>query len=156
MIYPFAKIPQLRKILSKKKVVFISGCFDVLHEGHIEFLKQAASLGDVLVVGVLSDRYIETHKRRDAARSQRDRAVVMQALKSVDHVILTPFFAGAYPSLHILHALRPTIFFRFENPQQYLPIKRELSEMGITLRSKKMKKINSTSAIISKFQARKK
>ena len=39
----------------KDKVVFTNGCFDILHRGHIEYLAQAANLGDVLVVGLNSD-----------------------------------------------------------------------------------------------------
>ena len=152
MIFSFTNVPALRKKLSKKKVVFVSGCFDVLHKGHVEFLQKARSLGDVLVVGVLPDRYIKEHKKRSATRGQRDRASVVEALKSVDHVIITPFLSGSYPSLHILHALRPDIFFCFENPQQYLPLKSELAALGITLRSKRMKKTGSSSEIIRKWK----
>jgi cytidyltransferase-like protein len=47
------------------RIVFTSGCFDVLHRGHVECLQQAASLGDVLVVGVNSDETVRKLKGAD-------------------------------------------------------------------------------------------
>ena len=126
MIYSYKDIPNLRKKLRGKKVVFVSGCFDIIHPGHIEFLEKAATLGDVLVVGVLSDSYIQTKKKRDAVYSQKNRARVIQALKPVTHVVLTPYKKGPYPSFDILQSLCPSIFFRQEKKHAYLPLQNEL------------------------------
>ena len=150
MICSYKDIPSLRKTLSGKKIVFVSGCFDIIHPGHIEFLEKAASLGDVLVVGVLADAYIQTKKKRQAVYSQKQRAQIVQSLKPVTCVVLTPYKKGAYPSLAILQTLRPNIFFRQEKEHAYLPLQDELNKLGITLKALSMKKVHSTTKTIQK------
>jgi rfaE bifunctional protein nucleotidyltransferase chain/domain len=80
----------------KKSVVFTNGCFDILHRGHIEYLKKAKSLGDVLIVGLNSDssvREIKGSKRPIVP--QEDRAAIIASLEMVDYVLIfketTPF-----------------------------------------------------------------
>jgi D-beta-D-heptose 7-phosphate kinase/D-beta-D-heptose 1-phosphate adenosyltransferase len=70
-------------------VVFTNGCFDILHRGHTEYLARARALGDVLVVGVNTDRSVRALK--GASRPivpEEDRAHVLAALASVDYVCL--------------------------------------------------------------------
>jgi rfaE bifunctional protein nucleotidyltransferase chain/domain len=72
-----------------RRVVFTNGCFDLLHLGHLETLERARSLGDVLVVGVNSDRSVRSLK--GAGRPivpQRERAEVLAALECVDAVVI--------------------------------------------------------------------
>jgi D-beta-D-heptose 7-phosphate kinase/D-beta-D-heptose 1-phosphate adenosyltransferase len=72
-----------------KKVVFTNGCFDLIHRGHVEYLRKAKALGDVLVVGVNSDssvRRIKGEKRPIVG--EEDRAEVLAALDAVDYVCL--------------------------------------------------------------------
>lgn len=152
MLYSYKEIPKLRQSLRGKKVVFVSGCFDIVHRGHIEFLEKAATYGDALVVGVLTDKYIETKKKRVAVHTQRQRAKVVQALKGVAHVVLTPYKEGSYPSLHVLRVLRPQVFFRREKRHAYLPIREELEGLGITLTALSMKKKHSTTRTIKRIQ----
>ena len=152
MLYSYKELPKLRQSLKGKNVVFVSGCFDIVHRGHVEFLEKAATYGDVLVVGVLADEYVETKKKRTAVHTQRQRARVVQALKGVAHVILTPYKEGPYPSLHILRVLRPQIFFRREKTHAYLPIREELEGLGIVLTALPMKKTHSTTRTIKRIQ----
>lgn len=89
-----------------RKVVFTNGVFDLLHAGHVEFLRQAKALGDVLVVGVNSDRsarQLKGHHRPVA--SERERLALVAALDPVDHVIL---FDEETPAA-LIRALRPDI-----------------------------------------------
>lgn len=70
-------------------VVLTNGCFDILHAGHVTYLEEAAALGDVLVVGLNSDR--STRALKGPGRpihSQRDRAIVLAALSSVSRVVI--------------------------------------------------------------------
>lgn len=72
-----------------KKVVLVGGCFDVLHYGHIEFLKQAKSHGDILVVALESDENVRRRKGElRPIHTQEQRRQMLQALKSVDEVIM--------------------------------------------------------------------
>src|SRR4051812_7636895 len=71
------------------RIVFTNGVFDLLHRGHVEYLFEARSLGDSLVVGVNSDA--STHRLKGAGRpvnSETDRAIVLAALECVDAVAL--------------------------------------------------------------------
>jgi D-beta-D-heptose 7-phosphate kinase/D-beta-D-heptose 1-phosphate adenosyltransferase len=83
-VHTLKKLKHLRKELSDKKTVFISGCFDLLHEGHLAFLKRAKKFDDVLIVGVLSDKYIRNHKKRNPAQNHLHRARLIDSLKFVD------------------------------------------------------------------------
>jgi D-beta-D-heptose 7-phosphate kinase/D-beta-D-heptose 1-phosphate adenosyltransferase len=70
-----------------RRVVFTNGCFDLLHPGHVRYLRQARGLGDALVVALNSDRAVRELK--GAARpilNERERAEVIAALGCVDYV----------------------------------------------------------------------
>ena len=70
-------------------VVFTNGCFDIIHRGHTQYLAEAKALGDVLVVGVNSDRSVRALKGETRPIvPEDDRAHVVAALSSVDLVCL--------------------------------------------------------------------
>lgn len=70
-----------------RRLVFTNGCFDVLHRGHVEYLNQARTLGDALVVGVNSDASVRRLKGPDRPLvAQDDRALLLAALACVDAV----------------------------------------------------------------------
>jgi D-beta-D-heptose 7-phosphate kinase/D-beta-D-heptose 1-phosphate adenosyltransferase len=70
-----------------KKVVLVTGGFDPLHSGHIEYFKAARELGDKLVVGVNSDAWLERKKGR-SFMPMDERTTIIQSLRMVDHAIL--------------------------------------------------------------------
>ncbi|MHC5059798.1 MAG: PfkB family carbohydrate kinase [Planctomycetota bacterium] len=72
----------------KESIVFTNGCFDVLHRGHIEFLKFCKSQGHVVVLGLNSDRSVREIKGPDRPiNNQHDRAAVLAALETVDYIV---------------------------------------------------------------------
>ena len=72
-----------------EKIVFTNGCFDVLHPGHIDLLRRAKALGTRLIVGINSDASVKKIKGNGRPyMSQADRAVVLEALESVDEVVI--------------------------------------------------------------------
>lgn len=72
-----------------KKVVFTNGCFDILHSGHVEYLIQAKSCGDLLVVGLNSDESVKRLKGEERPiNKQIDRKIVLENLKPVDFVFI--------------------------------------------------------------------
>lgn len=74
---------------SGKKIVFTNGVFDIIHRGHVEYLAEAKSLGDVLVVGLNSDSSVKMIKGdKRPIVSQQNRAFVLSNLKPVDYVLL--------------------------------------------------------------------
>jgi D-beta-D-heptose 7-phosphate kinase/D-beta-D-heptose 1-phosphate adenosyltransferase len=94
---------------SGRAVVFTNGCFDLLHAGHITLLERARRLGDLLVVGLNSDRSVRTLKGPSRPLvTQRDRALVMASLECVDFVTI---FNELTP-LRLIERLRPTILIK--------------------------------------------
>lgn len=73
----------------QKKTVFTNGCFDILHRGHVEYLSQAASLGDVLIVGLNTDASIKRLKGETRPLQNQDaRAIVLAGLQFISVVTL--------------------------------------------------------------------
>ncbi|NQV01779.1 MAG: D-glycero-beta-D-manno-heptose 1-phosphate adenylyltransferase [Bacteroidia bacterium] len=73
----------------EKRIVFTNGCFDILHLGHIDYLTQAADLGDVLIIGLNSDNSVRAIKGPDRPINHEDaRAIIIASLSFVTAVIL--------------------------------------------------------------------
>ncbi len=89
---------------SGKRIVFTNGCFDILHVGHLRYLREARALGDRLVVGLNSDSSVK--KLKGAGRPvthEKDRAEILGALDCVDDIVL---FSEATPE-KLVRAIRP-------------------------------------------------
>ena len=107
-------LPELLKILEKerkegKKIVFTNGCFDLIHAGHVDYLKKAKALGDILVVGLNSDdsiRRIKGEKR--PIIPQEMRAEVLSSLKPVDYVVI---FEEDTPA-NLIKTIKPDILVK--------------------------------------------
>lgn len=80
------EIDALRK--EGKKIVFTNGCFDLIHVGHIRYLKEAKRLGDVLVIGLNSDRSVSSIKPGRPIIPEAERAEVLSSLQMVDYVVI--------------------------------------------------------------------
>ncbi len=93
----------------RKRIVFTNGCFDILHVGHIQYLRKAKSLGDVLVVGLNSDRSVKVIKgEKRPIVPQEDRAEVLAALEFVDYVV---FFDEPDP-FSLIEKVKPHILVK--------------------------------------------
>jgi D-beta-D-heptose 7-phosphate kinase/D-beta-D-heptose 1-phosphate adenosyltransferase len=91
------KTPDLEELIRRREalrsegrtVVFTNGCFDLLHPGHVRYLAEAQSLGDVLVVALNSDRSVRLLKGEGRPiLNELERAQVVAALQAVDFVII--------------------------------------------------------------------
>lgn len=87
------KIKKVDEILASldnktQKIVFTNGCFDILHRGHVKYLEEAKSYGDILIVGLNSDSSVKKLKGESRPiNTLEDRAVVLAGLESVDFVV---------------------------------------------------------------------
>ena len=80
---------QFKKNSNGKKVVFTNGCFDILHRGHVTYLNEAKSLGDILVIGLNSDASVKRLKGESRpVNDEQDRKFVLENLKAVDYVFI--------------------------------------------------------------------
>lgn len=83
------ELNSFRKDNAQKKIVFTNGCFDILHVGHKRYLQQAATLGDILVVGVNSDASVRRLKGPTRpVNNEQDRAEMLSALGFIDYVVI--------------------------------------------------------------------
>jgi len=72
-----------------KKIVFTNGCFDLLHAGHVRYLETAKSFGDILILGLNSDKSVRDLKGPSRPiNNQVDRAYILAALEAVDFVVI--------------------------------------------------------------------
>ena len=92
-----------------KKVVFTNGCFDIIHAGHVRYLKKARALGDILVVGLNSDASTRAIKGKGRPiMPEKERAEVLSALSSVDFVVV---FKEPTP-IRLIEATRPDVLVK--------------------------------------------
>ena len=110
-------IEELRPALERqrsagRRVVFTNGCFDLLHAGHVEMLSFARAQGDLLVVGVNSDRSVRLIKGNSRPiYPAAERALILAALEVVDHVVVFDQTRAE----RIIHAVRPDVLVKGED-----------------------------------------
>ncbi|NOU45773.1 MAG: D-glycero-beta-D-manno-heptose 1-phosphate adenylyltransferase [Bacteroidales bacterium] len=72
-----------------KKIVFTNGCFDILHLGHVDYLSKAADLGDVMILGLNTDKSVSRIKGPERpVNDEKSRSLIMASLQFVDAVVL--------------------------------------------------------------------
>ncbi|MBP7528590.1 MAG: adenylyltransferase/cytidyltransferase family protein, partial [Syntrophorhabdaceae bacterium] len=104
-------LDELKGIIEKekkagKKVVFGNGCFDIVHVGHVRYLKGAKELGDILIVAVNDDSSVTgLGKRKEVVTPAAERAEIISAIDCVDYVILF----GESTVENLLSTLKPHI-----------------------------------------------
>jgi cytidyltransferase-like protein len=114
--------------MSKK--VFVSGCYDMLHSGHVAFFEEASSYGD-LYVGIGSDRTIHDLKNRKTINTERERLYMVKAIRYVKDAFVNSG-SGIMDFAEDVKRLKPDIFF--VNSDGYTPEKRRFcDEHGIEL-----------------------
>lgn len=133
-----------------KKIVFTNGCFDILHSGHVAFLNQAKSYGDILIVGINSDESVRRLKgSHRPINPLEDRAQVLAALSCVDHIIP---FASTTPK-DLIRAIAPDIFVKGgDYTIEKLPEASLVIELGGVVRILPYVDDHSTSGIIDRIR----
>ena len=114
--------------MNNPKKVFVSGCFDILHSGHIAFLQEAAHFGD-LYVGLGSDKTVFDLKGRNTINSEDERLYMMEALSCVHKVVINKG-SGILDFLDDIIALKPDVFV--VNEDGHTPEKEQIcKDLGI-------------------------
>jgi len=92
-----------------KKIVFTNGCFDIIHAGHVDYLEEAKSFGDFLIVGMNSDESVRKIKGEKRPIVPEDyRARVLEGLKAVDCVFI---FDDETP-LKVIETVKPDVLVK--------------------------------------------
>ena len=97
---------------SGKQVVFTNGCFDIMHAGHVRYLAAARSEGEILIVGINSDKSVKSIKGKNRPIMPQDqRAEVLAGLGCVDYIV---FFDEPDP-LKLIQAIKPDVLVKGED-----------------------------------------
>jgi rfaE bifunctional protein nucleotidyltransferase chain/domain len=105
------QLPQFQSLpaVKGKRVVLVGGCYDLLHYGHYAFFKAAKQEGDVLVVLLESDEFIQKRKKRQPVHTQKQRAEIIAGLEVVDYVVTLPNIEENSDYRAIVEEIQPTV-----------------------------------------------
>ncbi len=146
------EIPKLiQKLKSEnKKTVMTNGCFDILHAGHVRYLKKSKECGDVLIVGLNSDKSVKMLKGDSRPiNNEQDRAEVLSGLESVDYIII---FDELSPS-KLLEAVKPDIYTKgADYTLETLPETKTVQSYGGEIKFIELVEGKSTTKIIDKIK----
>lgn len=109
------------------KKVFISGCYDILHAGHLQFFEEARALGDWLTVSFASSEVLWIHKRRKPSIPDEHKLALLQGLRTVDEVVIGDSHKEGLDFENHFLRIRPDILAVTED-DQYGDLKRELCQ----------------------------
>lgn len=120
LIHMISKIVEVKELINRidplrrsgKQVVFTNGCFDIMHAGHVRYLAAAKSEGEILIVGINSDKSVKSIKGKNRPIMPQDqRAEVLAGLWCVDYVV---FFDEPDP-LRLIQAIKPDVLVKGED-----------------------------------------
>ncbi len=137
---------------SGRRIVFTNGVFDILHRGHVDYLSEAKRLGDILIVGLNTDASARRLKGKGRpVQSQRDRAAVLLALRSVDFVVL---FSEDTPA-ELIKRVRPDVLVKGADYKLTEIIGADLvRSYGGTVKRIRLTPGRSTSSLVKKMRRR--
>ncbi len=133
------------------RIVFTNGCFDILHRGHVEYLQEAAGLGDRLVIGMNSDASVRRQGKGPdrPLNDEQSRAKVLAALRLVDAVII---FEEDTP-LELIKAIVPDVLVKGGDWSEDRIVGAEsVKAAGGDVRSLKLVEGFSTTALVEKIR----
>lgn len=132
-----------------KKIVTCNGCFDILHAGHIKFLKEAKEQGDVLIVGLNSDSSVKENKGpKRPINNENNRTTVLAALEIVDYITI---FNEKTP-ITLLEIIKPDIHVNGEEYGENCLEAETVKKYGGRIHLIKLKEGFSTTDIIKKIK----
>jgi len=105
--------------------VFVSGCYDILHAGHLQFFEEARALGDYLIVSFASAEVLWHHKRRKPSIPDEHKLALLQGLRVIDEVIVGRGHDAGLDFKDDFLRIRPDLLIVTED-DQYGALKREL------------------------------
>lgn len=146
------ELAEFLKNVEGKRIVFTNGCFDLLHPGHVAYLNEARALGDVLVLGLNSDRSVKNLKGSTRPiLDQASRKYILENLRMVDFVEI---FDEPTP-LNLIKHVRPQILVKGGDwKEEDIVGSAEVKGWGGKCMSLSFKDSFSTTNIIEKIQTK--
>lgn len=137
--------------LKDDKIVLTNGCFDILHRGHVQYLQEAAALGDRLVVGLNTDASVMRQGKGIGRpfNNEHDRAAILSALRCVDAVI---FFNEDTP-IELIKSIAPDVLVKGGDwSEDRIVGAKEVKANGGQVRSIPLVEGLSTTALVEKIR----
>jgi len=135
-----------------RKLVFTNGCFDLLHVGHVRYLEAARALGDALLVAINGDESVRGLKGEGRPLNREsDRAEIVAALASVDHVVIFPELRATA----LLEKVRPAIYVKggdYTADSLHAEERNALERIGTEIRILPFEAGHSTSGLLGKMK----
>lgn len=151
------ELARVREEHKNKKIILAGGAFDILHQGHIDFLRDTKALGDVLVIAIKTDAEIRDYKDLDRPIQNEDvRAALIDAIRYVDYTVVAPEPPANFgpdsepPRMAVARELRPDLFVTYN--ERWETRRAALEELGIELKVVPIEKVNSTTSIIERIR----
>ncbi len=151
MIITLKDLYKLREKFKNKTIVFAGGVFDLLHIAHIRTFKKLHSYGDIVVIGIVSDKRVKERKGKNRPiLSQIERREIIDAIKYVDYVVQMPDpnKLAPIPTMSVLTKLKPDIFVRID--ERWKKYKNSITNKCLKLKILKRIHPTSTSVIIER------
>ncbi len=137
--------------VSGRRIVLTNGCFDVLHAGHVAYLREAKSLGDILIVGLNCDEQVRSLKGNDRPiYCERDRAELLGELMCVDYITIFE----EPTATELLRAVIPDVYVKGGDYQaKEIAESSVVKELGIILSVVSQRPGLSTSSVVDRVRA---
>ena len=108
-VIPFEKLKKWRDSLLGERIAVTNGCFDIVHLGHVHYLKKAKNMGTLLLVGLNSDKAVKLLKGKNRPiNNETDRALFLLSFDFVDFTCVFPDKTAA----HFLDLARPSVYIK--------------------------------------------
>lgn len=147
LIIKYKDLKTIPASLTNKKTVLVGGCFDLIHFGHLQFLKKARREGNFLIVALESDEFIKKTKRKLPIHLQEERAKILASINAVDAVVNLPFFSKDDEYLEMVKLIRPKIIAVTAGDSQLKNKKRQAITVGA--------KVKIVTSLIRKYSTKK-
>ena len=115
------------------KKVFVSGTYDLLHAGHIQFFEEARALGDYLIVSFCSDSNLLKYKGRRSCMPDDNKKVLLETLRCVDKVVMGDEAGGIWDFVPAFLTLKPDILATTTDDKHIDEKKKFCEDCGATL-----------------------
>ncbi|KKP67048.1 MAG: Glycerol-3-phosphate cytidyltransferase TagD [Candidatus Roizmanbacteria bacterium GW2011_GWA2_35_19] len=134
LIIPYSdlkiKTSFFKKFFKDKKTVLVGGCFDILHFGHLKFLKNASLCGNYLIIVLESDEFIKKNKHRTPVHNQKERAEILASIREVDMILLLPKFNFDAEYFEMVRKINPDFVAVTANDPKILLKKNQIEKIG--------------------------
>lgn len=139
-------VKEIEKLkVNDQKIVLIGGCFDLIHPGHITFLKKSKNAGNVLIVLLESDQSM-VKSGKNPAHNQKERLIVLESIRYVDYVISLRGILHDANYYAIVKKIKPDIIAVTESDPQIVHKKIQADSVGAQVKivTKRIKNYSSS------------